>query len=124
VARTSLLLHLVDIAPIDDTDVAGQVRAIEQELAKFNPELLERPRWLVLNKADMLPEDERAAAAQRVVDELGWTQPWFLVSAIARENTMAVCQQVQRFFESQREVSAEKTDMPANDVRLRGEPQA
>ena len=69
----------------------------------------------------MLPEDERAAAAQKVVDELGWTQPWFLVSAIARENTMAVCQQVQRFFESQREVSAEKTDMPANDVRLRGE---
>jgi GTPase len=122
VARTSLLLHLVDIAPIDDTDVAGQVRAIEQELAKFNPELLERPRWLVMNKADMLPEDERAAAAQKVVDELGWTQPWFLVSAIARENTMAVCQQVQRFFESQREVSAEKIDMPANDVRLRGEP--
>ncbi|MBB6187057.1 Obg family GTPase CgtA [Rhodanobacter sp. MP7CTX1] len=121
VARTSLLLHLVDIAPIDDTDVAGQVRAIEQELAKFNPELLERPRWLVMNKADMLPEDERAAAAEKVVAELGWTQPWFLVSAIARENTMAVCQQVQRFFESQREVSAEKTDMPANDVRLRGD---
>jgi len=125
VARTSLLLHLVDIAPIDDTDVAGQVRAIEQELAKFNPELLERPRWLVMNKADMLPEDERAAAAQKIVDELGWTQPWFLVSAIARENTMAVCQQVQRFFESQREVSVEKTDMASNDVRLRGEqPQA
>jgi GTP-binding protein len=51
VARTSLLLHLVDIAPIDDTDVVAQVRAIENELAKFNPELLERPRWLVLNKA-------------------------------------------------------------------------
>ncbi|MGC1329233.1 Obg family GTPase CgtA, partial [Pseudomonas sp.] len=98
VARTSLLLHLVDIAPIDDTDVAGQVRAIEQELAKFNPELLERPRWLVLNKADMLPEDERSAVAEKIVAELGWTQPWFLVSAIARENTMAVCQQVQRFF--------------------------
>jgi GTPase len=70
----------------------------------------------------MLPEDERSAVAEKIVAELGWTQPWFLVSAIARENTMAVCQQVQRFFESQREVSAEKTDMPANDVRLRGEP--
>ncbi len=98
VARTSLLLHLVDIAPVDDTDVAAQVRAIERELAKFNPELLERPRWLVLNKADMLPEDERAAVAQRIIAELGWSQPWFLVSAIARENTMAVCQQVQQFF--------------------------
>jgi GTP-binding protein len=121
VARTSLLLHIVDIAPIDGTDVADQVRAIEQELQKFNPELLERPRWLVLNKADVLPEGERQAVAQGIVDKLGWTQPWFLVSAIARENTMAVCQQVQRFFESQREAEAERTEMLADDVRLRGE---
>jgi len=125
VARTSLLLHLVDIAPIDGTDVAGQVRAIELELEKFNPELLERPRWLVLNKADMLPEDERLNVAEKIVGELGWTQPWFLVSAIARENTMAVCQQVQRFFESQREASVERAEMLPGDVRLRGEePQA
>jgi len=122
VARTSLLLHIVDIAPIDGSDVAGQVRAIEQELEKFNPELLERPRWLVLNKADMLVEDERQAVAERIVAELGWTQPWFLVSAIARENTMAVCQQVQRFFESQREADAGRTDLQHGDVRLRGEP--
>ncbi len=121
VARTSLLLHIVDMAPIDGSDVAGQVRAIEQELEKFNPELLERPRWLVLNKADMLAEDERQVVAERIIAELGWTQPWFLVSAIARENTMAVCQQVQRFFESQREASVERTDMLPNDVRLRGE---
>ncbi|GAB2542750.1 Obg family GTPase CgtA [Rhodanobacter koreensis] len=121
VARTSLLLHLVDIAPIDGTDPAAQVRAIEQELAKFNPELLDRPRWLVLNKADMLAEDERAATAEKIIAELGWTQPWFLVSAIARENTMAVCQQVQRFFESQREASVERVDMLPNDVRLRNE---
>jgi len=52
---------------------------------------------------------------------LNWTQPWFLVSAIAREGTMAVCQQVQRFFESQREANAERSDMARHDVRLRGE---
>jgi GTP-binding protein len=121
VSRTSLLLHIVDIAPIDGSDVAAQVRAIEQELQKFNPELLERPRWLVLNKADMLADEERTAVAEQVVADLNWTQPWFLVSAIARENTMAVCQQVQRFFESQREASAERTDMLPNDVRLRSE---
>jgi GTP-binding protein len=121
VARTSLLLHLVDIAPVDGSDVAAQVRAIELELEKFNPELLERPRWLVLNKADMLAEDERTAVAEKIVAELGWTQPWFLVSAIARENTMAVCQQVQRFFESQREVAVGHVDMSPGDVRLRGE---
>ncbi len=121
VARTSLLLHLVDIAPIDGSNVADQVRAIERELEKFNPELLERPRWLVLNKADMLAESERAEVAAKVIAELNWTQPWFLVSAIARENTMAVCQQVQRFFESQREATAGRTEMLQGDVRLRGE---
>jgi GTP-binding protein len=122
VARTSLLLHLVDIAPIDGTNVADQVRAIELELAKFNPELLERPRWLVLNKADMLAEDERDEVARKIVAELDWKQPWFLVSAIARDNTMAVCQQVQRFFESQREAAAARTELQSGDVRLRGEP--
>ncbi len=121
VARTSLLLHLVDIAPIDGADVAAQVRAIELELAKFNPELLERPRWLVLNKADMLAVDERQAVAEKIIAELAWTQPWFLVSAIARENTLEVCQQVQQFFDAQRESDEEGAEMAPGDVRLRGD---
>ena len=119
VARTSLLLHLVDIAPQDGSDVVTQVRAIEHELAKFNPELLQRPRWLVLNKIDMLAPEERDAIAQQVIAELGWTQPWFLVSALARENTMEVCQQVQRFFESTREAGTQRVDMLPDDIRLR-----
>ncbi|MCX7514779.1 Obg family GTPase CgtA [Frateuria sp. STR12] len=122
VSRTRLLLHLVDIAPIDGTDPVEQVRAIEQELSKFDPELLDRPRWLVLNKADVLPEDERQAVAREIVRQLDWQAPWFLVSAIARENTLPVCQQVQRFFESQRQAREERTDMQPGDVRLRGEP--
>lgn len=123
-SRTRLLLHLVDVAPIDGSDVVEQVHAIEHELEKFNPELLERPRWLVLNKADVLPEDERQAIAEDIVTRLGWTQPWFLVSAIARENTLSVCQQVQRFFESQRQTREEGSDMLPGDVRLRGDDQA
>lgn len=122
VSRTSLLLHLVDIAPVDDTDPVEQVRAIEHELAKFNPELLERPRWLVLNKSDALPEDERQRVAEEIVRRLDWQAPWFLVSALARDNTMAVCQQVQRFFEQQREAQAEaRGDLAPGDVRLRSE---
>lgn len=121
VSRTSLLLHLVDIAPIDGSDPVEQVRAIEQELARFDAELLQRPRWLVLNKADVLPEDERQSRAEAIVDSLGWTQPWFLVSAIARENTMTVCRQVQRFFEAQRETAAGRVDMLPGDVRRRGD---
>ena len=124
VSRTSLLLHLVDIAPIDDTDPVEQVRTIEHELAKFNPELLERPRWLVLNKSDALPEDERQQVAEDIVRRLDWQAPWFLVSALARDNTMAVCQQVQRFFEAQRAERVEqRADLAPGDVRLRGEPQ-
>ena len=120
-ARTRLLLHLVDVAPMDGSDVVEQVHAIEQELEKFDPELLGRPRWLVLNKADVLPEDERQAVAEDIVKRLGWTQPWFLVSAIARENTMAVCQQVQQFFEQQKQAREGRSDMLPGDVRLRGE---
>jgi GTP-binding protein len=121
VSRTRLLLHLVDVAPIDGSDVVEQVHAIEHELEKFDAELLQRPRWLVLNKSDALPEDERQAVAEDIVRRLGWTQPWFLVSAIARDNTMNVCQQIQRFFESQREAREGRTDMLPGDVRLRGE---
>lgn len=119
VSRTRLLLHVVDIAPIDGTDPVEQVRAIEQELEKFDPELLQRPRWLVMNKADVLPEDERQAVAADVVERLGWKEPWFLVSAIARENTMPVCQQVWHFLAEQQMAQEERTDMLPGDVRLR-----
>ncbi len=119
VARTSLLLHFVDMVPSDGNDPAAQVRAIEQELAKFDAELLERPRWLVLNKSDMLAAEERDAAARAIVAQLGWTQPWFVVSALARDNTLAVCQAVQQFFDASREASASRADMLPGDVRLR-----
>ncbi len=120
IARTSLLLQVVDMAPTDGTEPAFQVRAIEQELEKFNPELLQRPRWLVLNKADMLGPEEREAAARAIIADLGWTQPWFVISALARENTMAVCQAVQRFFDAARDESDDRSDMAPGDVRLRG----
>jgi len=121
VARTSLLLHIVDIAPIDGSDPVEQVRAIEQELTKFNPELLERPRWLVMNKADMLSEQDREEISAKIIAELQWDQPWFLISAIAGENTLEVCQRVQQFFESERQVNEERTEMLPGDVRMRGQ---
>ncbi|KGI77926.1 Obg family GTPase CgtA [Oleiagrimonas soli] len=120
VARTSLLLHLVDMAPMDGADPVAQVRAIEAELEQFDPALLQRPRWLVLNKADLLPEDERAVRAQEIVDALGWSQPWFLISAVGREGTREVCLQAQRFFDAQR-VQAREAAEARDDVRMRGE---
>jgi GTP-binding protein len=89
--RTRVLLHLVDMEPLDDSDPVEQVRAIEKELRKYDPELLDKPRWLLLNKADLLPEEERAAKAQQIVDALGWDQPWFVISALAKEGTWPIC---------------------------------
>ena len=103
VARTRLLLHVVEMMPIDGSDPVEQVRAIEGELERFDPALLQRPRWLVINKADLLPAYERQAAADDIVAKLGWQEPWFLVSAAERIGTREVCQKVQQFFEAARE---------------------
>jgi GTP-binding protein len=103
VMRTRVLLHLVDMAPADeDVDPATQVRTIAQELKKFDAELAKRPRWLVLNKADLLPEEEREARAKAIVRKLRWKQPWFMVSAATGEGTLAVCRQVMQLLDKQR----------------------
>ena len=111
IQRTHLLLHLVDIAPMDYEgqemlSPAQQVRAIENELRKHDPELLDKPRWLVLNKADLMFEDEAKAAAEAIIAELGWTAPWYLVSAIGREGTWPIMLAVQAFFDRMREEAA------------------
>ena len=110
VARTSLLLHLVDMAPLDgETDPVAQVKAIEAELKQFDPGLLKRPRWLVLNKADLLPEEDRQKAAKDIIKRLKWKGPWFLVSAIGREGTWPICLEAQKFFdEAKRELRETK----------------
>lgn len=108
VARTSLLLHLVDMAPLDgETDPVQQVKTIEAELKQFDPALLKRPRWLVLNKADLLPEEDRMRMAKDIVKRLKWKGPWFLISAIAREGTWQVCLEAQKFFDEQRRLERE-----------------
>ena len=111
VQRTRLLLHLVDIAPMDyegsAVSPAEQVRAIEHELRKYDPAMLEKPRWLVLNKADLMFEDEAREAAEKIVAELGWTQPWYLVSALGREGTWPIMLAVQTFFDRLREEALE-----------------
>ncbi|MFM8766738.1 MAG: Obg family GTPase CgtA, partial [Rubrivivax sp.] len=84
--RTELLLHLVDAAPFDEgVDPVAQVRAIAKELKAYDPELHAKPRWLVLNKIDMLPPDERQARVRDIVRRLRWKGPVFAVSALARE---------------------------------------
>ncbi|QWT20678.1 GTPase ObgE [Bacillus sp. NP157] len=121
VSRTSLLLHVVDIRPIDGSDPVEQVQTIERELASFDAELVERPRWLVINKMDVFDdEEELEAAANDIVNRLGWTAPSFLVSAAGQQGTREVCLQVQQFFDAER--AARKTEKEViDDVRMRTE---
>jgi GTP-binding protein len=119
VSRTSLLLHVVDIRPIDGSDPVEQVRAIEHELQQFDTELVERPRWLVINKSDVIDdEDELKQVVDDIVARLEWTAPWFLVSAAGEVGTREVCLKVQQFFDAERAARREHTSV-VDDVRMR-----
>ncbi|APG02707.1 GTPase ObgE [Luteibacter rhizovicinus DSM 16549] len=119
VSRTSLLLHVVDIQPIDGSDPVEQVRTIEKELAEFDAELVERPRWLVINKSDVFSDEaELKRVADDIVARLEWKGPWFLVSAAGEIGTWDVCLKVQQFFDEEREKQRENKEL-ADDVRMR-----
>ena len=98
-ARTRLLLHLVDMAPLDESDPAVAAETIIHELSKFSPALADRDRWLVLNKADQLLDDEREERLQDVISRLNWTGPVFVISALEREGTEALSQEIMRYLD-------------------------
>lgn len=100
-ARTRLLLHVVDIAPIDEHDVAEDVHTVRAEVETFSPELAGRPRWLVLNKIDALDEAERAVRRRRLVEALGWDAPVFEVSAVSGEGCGHLCRRVMEYLDDQ-----------------------
>ncbi|MGY0611343.1 MULTISPECIES: Obg family GTPase CgtA [unclassified Luteimonas] len=110
IQRTGLLLHLVEVEPLDGSDAGDQVRAIERELEKFDAGLMAKPRWLLFNKADLLPPEDARAHAERVVAALGWTQPWFVVSGLAGEGTREVMLRVQAFLDEQARDAADAAD--------------
>jgi GTP-binding protein len=99
--RTRLLLHLVDIAPIDpDADPVDDFRAIEQELATFSEDLSRKPRWLVLNKTDLLKKEDIAAARKVLLEKLHWDGPVFETSAVSGAGTDKLAQAVMRELEN------------------------
>ncbi len=84
--RTELLLHIVDIAPLDpDADPVRDAATIVEELKKYDQELYRKPRWLVLNKIDMIPDELRADTVSSFIKASGWEGRTFLVSAIKGE---------------------------------------
>jgi GTP-binding protein len=108
--RTSLLLHLVDMAPFETgVDPVSEVKAIAGELKKYDVSLWKKPRWLVFNKADLLDEKERRRRAAQFVKRLRWTKPWFVISAINGEGCRELSFAVMEFLESQGTRDAEGT---------------
>lgn len=105
--RTRLLLHVVDLAPIDGSDPAQDAQVIVDEIERFSPSLIERDRWLVLNKVDQLLEDEREQRKQAVIDQLGWTGPVFMISALDGEGTKELAQAMMRYLEERDQRIAE-----------------
>ena len=118
--RTRLLLHMVDLAPFDDAvDPVAQAKAIVLELKKYDPALYAKPRWLVLNKLDMVPMEERAAKVKDFVKRFKYKGPVFEISALNREG----CEPLVRAVYDHLQAQFKSTQVPeAPDPRFAPDP--
>lgn len=89
--RCRILLHLVDIYPVDGSDPVANAQGIISELQHFSPTLAERERWLILNKADLLLDEEAEELKRRMITELNWSGPVYTISAAEKIGTEALC---------------------------------
>ncbi|MEH6708758.1 MAG: GTPase ObgE [Alloalcanivorax venustensis] len=124
-ARTRLLLHVVDMAPLDGNP-ADHIDAIADELDRFSPALAEQERWLVFNKIDLLPDDEAEQRVAEIVEELGWQGPVFRISAAAGVGCEELVYALMNAIEERRLREQEDPDYAAEqrDLRARLEEEA
>jgi GTP-binding protein len=118
--RTRLLLHIVDLAPFDNVDPVKEAKAIVKELKKYDESLFEKPRWLVLNKLDVVPENERAKRVKDFIKRFAWKGPVFEISALTREGCEELVQEVYRYLEQQRLQEQRVEETPQMDQSARG----
>ena len=98
-SRTRLLLHLVDVAP-SEGDPLTHAQTIIEELERYSEDLASRERWMILNKIDLVSEQDRQAVTDKLVDQLNWRGPLFSVSAISGEGCGHLCQEIMTYLES------------------------
>ncbi|MCX7184152.1 MAG: GTPase ObgE [Nitrosospira sp.] len=114
--RTRLLLHLVDVAPLDESiDPVREAKAIVKELQKYDESLYQKPRWLVLNKTDMLPADEREKICKKLIRSLGWKGKSFIISALTGEGCKELTYAIMEHLEQESGNSGE------SDVEVSGD---
>ena len=111
--RTRLLLHIVDLAPFDTVDPVKEAKAIVKELKKYDEALFDKPRWLVLNKLDVVPTDERTKRVKDFVKRFGWKGPVFEISALNHDGCPDLVMAIYNYLAEQRklEYRAEETQM-------------
>jgi GTP-binding protein len=117
--RTRVLLHVVDMFPFDETTPADNALAIANELKSFSPTLAERERWLVLNKMDLVPEEERQSRVESVIEALNWQGPVHQISAMSRQGTTELAADLMTWLEVRNEALKENPELAEEDAAMR-----
>ncbi|QRN34833.1 Obg family GTPase CgtA [Pectobacterium brasiliense] len=104
--RCRVLLHLVDLAPIDESDPIENAKIIINELEQYDAGLAEKPRWLVFNKVDLIDKAEAEKRAKEIAAALGWDDKYYLISAANREGVNPLCWDVMNFLKANPKVTA------------------
>lgn len=99
-SRTRLILHVVDMMPLnEEIDLVHEAQALVQELQKYDEALYQKPRWLVLNKTDMMPEEKREEMCRQFVGKLGWKDKYFIISALTGEGCKQLTYAIMDYLE-------------------------
>lgn len=122
-ARTKLLLHIVDIAPYGDEEanLANDIKTIAKELAQYSDEtgadLSKLDRWLVINKSDVVLDEDRERIVSNLLRELDWQAPHYTISAVSRDGTQQLCNDIMRYIENEIRAQQEEVfvSIPSSD---------
>ncbi len=111
--RCRVLIHLVDIAPIDGSDPADNIAIIETELFRYSETLVEKPRWLVFNKIDTMSDEEARQRAADIVQRLAWEEDYYLISAATGKQVQSLCRDIMDFIDANPRETGQALEQPA-----------
>ncbi|PKF51145.1 Obg family GTPase CgtA [Enterovibrio nigricans] len=98
--RCRVLLHMIDLMPVDGSDPVDNAFTIIEELQRYSDKLADKPRWIVFNKLDLMSDEDAEAQIERVLEALAWDEPYYGISAINRGNTQQLTYDLMEFIES------------------------
>ncbi|PMN93355.1 Obg family GTPase CgtA [Enterovibrio norvegicus] len=107
--RCRVLLHMIDLMPVDESDPVDNAFTIIEELQRYSEKLADKPRWIVFNKMDLMSEEDAQAQVERVLEALGWDEPYYMISAINRNNTQQLTFDLMELIDSMPSQLVEET---------------